>query len=225
MKFRLNGTGVLLFVMESESKIFSDGGKDLHYYVRGNGKFSIVVLHGLGSSGKSFYRGIVFDNPNVTTYYVDLPGHGDSYDLVLNEPNEWIDLISNFCKNLNSKNIMIIGFSLGGKVGISAAEKLAIEGYNCSLYMWSTPLMLNSRKSISLVALMGMSFLSRVRAVLKNSAFRKVLGSLGFELSGQDWNDILETNPYVFGFAKKIFRENINSFFPICSCTYFFCRF
>ena len=87
--------------MEPESRTFSENGKDLYYYIRGNGEYPVIVLHGLGSSGLSFYNGVDISLPNTTTYYIDLPGHGDSFDLVLKKPEEWVSLITNFCKSLN----------------------------------------------------------------------------------------------------------------------------
>lgn len=200
---------MLLLTMEPKSKIFSDGNKNLHYYVRGNGKSPVIVLHGLGSSGLSFYNGVDISLSNTTTYYIDLPGHGDSFDLVLKKPEEWVSLITNFCKSLDSKKIAIVGFSLGGEIGLLVAEKLIEKGYECSLFAWSASHRLNHKNPVSFIAELGMSLWRWLNVILRSAFVRKVLSFVGIRLAGQDWNDVVNTNPYTFRFAKKLFKRDM----------------
>lgn len=195
--------------MESKSEIFSDENKNLHYYVRGNGKSPVIVLHGLGSSGLSFYNGVDISLPNTTTYYIDLPGHGDSFDLVLKKPEEWVSLMTDFCKSLNSKKIAMVGFSLGGEIGLLVAEKLVQENYECSLFLWSTPLRLNSNISVRLFPRFVMSMGKLLNKILKSDSFRKLLVFIGIKLAKEDLMDIMNTNPYAFSFSKELFKKSI----------------
>ncbi len=195
--------------MEPRSEIFSVDNNDLHYYVRGNGKFPVIVMHGLGSSGRSFYKGVDISLPDTTTYYIDLPGHGDSFNLVLKQPEKWVSFITDFCKSLNSKKIAIVGFSLGGEIGLLVAERLVQENYDCSLFVWSTSHKLNHKDSVPLIAELGMSLWKLLNVILRSAFVRKLLSFFGIKLAGQDWNDVVSTNPYAFRFAKKLFKRDM----------------
>lgn len=197
--------------MEPKSEVFSVDNKDLHYYVRGNGKFPVIVMHGLGSSGRSFFKGVDVSLPDTTTYYIDLPGHGDSFDLVLKKPEEWVNLIVDFCKNLNAKKITLVGFSLGGEIGLLVSEVLIQEGYDISLFMWSTPLRLNLKSSVKFIPRLGMTIWDWLNTILRSDFVRKILSLIGINLAGQDWDDVIYTNPYAFSFAKKFLKRRITN--------------
>lgn len=187
----------------------SSNNKKISYYRKGNGNTPILVIHGLGFSGNTFLKRININLNNISTYYIDLPGHGNSSSLVLNTEKEWIDLIVEFCISLKSKYIVLIGFSLGGIISLKVSEKLVKQGYKVSLYMWSTPLMVNGKRSSTVFANTLITFGKYLYKLLKLPPTINLLNLFKVDLDIDDYQNVLNTNRYVFKLTKKVFNKDI----------------
>ncbi len=82
----------------------------------------LLFLHGWRSEGKIWQK-VIGELSEYSSYSIDFPGFGQS-DL----PNkdfklqDYSEIVSEFIKKLNLKNVIIIGHSFGGRVGIKLAS-------------------------------------------------------------------------------------------------------
>lgn len=85
----------------------------------------ILILHGWGRSGNEWIQ-MARDLSGWSgrkVYVVDLPGFGGSSLPKVRDIYEYSDLLAQFCKYLEIKRAIIIGHSLGGRVGIVLTAK------------------------------------------------------------------------------------------------------
>ena len=108
---------------------------ELNYnYIDKGSKKTIVFLHGWGLSGEVFDK-CVFAMPSVSTITIDLYGFGKSY-----EPKDYFDTfeysyqIFLLLKKLNIDNIIIVGHSFGGRLGIILSGFLLYDSWICKRY-------------------------------------------------------------------------------------------
>ena len=80
----------------------------------------VLILHGWGRSGQEWMS--VASEINEWTkrqvYVLDLPGFGGSSLPHVKSMEEYADLVSKFCEYLELKKVILVGHSLGGRVGI-----------------------------------------------------------------------------------------------------------
>lgn len=86
---------------------------------------TLVFLHGWGVDSQTWLS--LFDllkNFPYVLYFVDLPGFGQSQtpakDFYL---DDYVNVVENFIKKLNLKNIVLFGHSFGGRITIKLAAK------------------------------------------------------------------------------------------------------
>lgn len=96
-------------------------GQIFNYEEFGQGsKAPLVILHGWGRSGKEWERLAVelarWEDRKV--YVLDLPGFGGSPLPRVENLAEYSQLVEDFCKYLELEKIVLVGHSLGGRVGI-----------------------------------------------------------------------------------------------------------
>ncbi|RWZ58622.1 alpha/beta hydrolase [Halobacillus fulvus] len=89
-------------------------------------KPTILLLHGLGSTGYSFAELAVQLGKDFNVMATDLPGHGES--LFLRNTGqfsvEWLaDWVNSILEYYNLPNVHIAGHSLGGDIGLAFAKK------------------------------------------------------------------------------------------------------
>ncbi|APC47673.1 hypothetical protein BME96_05605 [Virgibacillus halodenitrificans] len=96
----------------------------------GNHKSSVILLHGLGSTGKSFSELAAILSQNNNVYAFDLPGHGTSTYLdhedffSMESLADWVKEVVNY---LNVDNFHIVGHSVGGNIGLAFAKKYILK--------------------------------------------------------------------------------------------------
>ena len=80
----------------------------------------ILILHGWGRSGQEWTQLgkelSAWNNRKV--YILDLPGFGGSSLPNVSNIHDYSELVSEFCKYLDIKKVILIGHSLGGRIGI-----------------------------------------------------------------------------------------------------------
>lgn len=100
---------------------FQKGEFQLFYSKVGKG-LPIVALHGWGQDSSSFWNIVDELSENFTLYLLDLPSFGRS-----NLPKDnlkikdYADLVASFIKSEKLKKPVLLGHSLGGRVGIKLA--------------------------------------------------------------------------------------------------------
>lgn len=113
-------------------------GLRINYTDVGEGKKSVLFLHGWGANITLFNQAIGFLSPYFRVIAPDLPGFGES-----DEPKEpwsvddYTDFVIAFCKKMNTEDCYIIAHSFGGRITIKlmsrtdlpfTAEKIVLTG-------------------------------------------------------------------------------------------------
>lgn len=102
------------------------GGQIWKYEEIGAGKKSpIMFLHGWGRSGSEWKQIAkeLSERSDRKIYVLDLPGFGGSSMVQINDIYEYSQLVVAFCKYMDLKKIIIVGHSLGGRIGLVLASK------------------------------------------------------------------------------------------------------
>ena len=91
----------------------------------GHGGPSLLILHGWGRSGSEWINigRQLAELGGRRVYVLDLPGFGGSSLPQVKDIFEYSELVVQFCKYLELDKVMIIGHSLGGRVGIVLASQ------------------------------------------------------------------------------------------------------
>lgn len=97
---------------------------NIAYYKTGNGP-AILLIHGVGLRLESWNAQISILSKEHTVYAIDLPGHGESDQLILESPN--IDLytqqIKLFADEIIADAFIVMGHSLGALIAVHFAHK------------------------------------------------------------------------------------------------------
>ncbi len=110
---------------------------NIAYYKTGNGP-AILLIHGVGLRLESWNAQINILSQEHTVYAIDLPGHGESDQLILESPN--IDLytqqIKLFADEMITGAFIVMGHSLGALIAIRFAHLhkkycLGVVALNC----------------------------------------------------------------------------------------------
>lgn len=95
----------------------------------GGGERSVIFLHGWRSQ-KEVWNVVVgplisqTDNKQLSYYAMDLPGFGASQKPLKDYGvGDYAEIVKGFIEKLDLKNIIIVGHSFGGRVGIKLASK------------------------------------------------------------------------------------------------------
>jgi len=96
--------------------------KDLliSYNIQGDGEKTLLFLHGWGSN-KEIWQGCIreLENERISLYAIDLPGFGASQiPLKPMTVGDYAEIVAEFIKKLELKNVILIGHSFGGRIGI-----------------------------------------------------------------------------------------------------------
>jgi 3-oxoadipate enol-lactonase len=100
---------------------FEHKGRVLHYLERGRGE-ALILIHGLGSSGADWALQVRALEKRFRVIVPDLPGSGHSAPLPDGYGIEGLaDALWALCDALRLGTVNIVGFSLGGAVGLEMA--------------------------------------------------------------------------------------------------------
>jgi len=115
---------------EAEPTIIVDNaisadGVSIAYEVRGKGKPALVFVHGWGNNRSFWDTQVAHFSQKYTIVTIDLAGFGDSGT----NREKWTmesfgDDVVAVLDKLNLKNVILIGFSMGGPVVIEASERI-----------------------------------------------------------------------------------------------------
>jgi 3-oxoadipate enol-lactonase len=150
---------------------FVHNGKKLHYLERGRGE-PLLLIHGLGSSGADWALQVPALEGAFRIIVPDLPGSGHS------APPRGGCSIENLaesiwalCDHLGAEHINIVGFSMGGAVGLEmalarpqAVRRLAMINSLASYRLDHWRKWLEAILSLVLIPLIGMRRASRLAA-------------------------------------------------------------
>jgi pimeloyl-ACP methyl ester carboxylesterase len=99
-------------------------------------KKTLLFLHGNSHSHKTFFK--QFDSLFFKDYrlvFVDLPGHGESTKVENYSLINFAQIISKFILTLNLSDVIIVGHSMGGHVGINLLKFYTPK----ALFLYGTP--------------------------------------------------------------------------------------
>jgi pimeloyl-ACP methyl ester carboxylesterase len=95
----------------------SVNGREVSYITYGSGQQHVILINGFGLNALSWLPFTLPLASQATFYAVDLPGHGHSYEVPPNNPDDflldYVDCISQMVRTLNGKPYHLIAFSLG----------------------------------------------------------------------------------------------------------------
>lgn len=99
-------------------------GKKINYVKEGTGEVCFVLVHGWGGSSESLRPLHDLLKKDYTSVVLDLPGFGHSDNP---EPSwgvhEYADIVMAFIKSLDCDNLVFLGHSFGGTLGIYLGAK------------------------------------------------------------------------------------------------------
>ena len=107
--------------MREDDMVFHSHGVKSHCVLRGEGK-PLLVLHGHGGEGNSFYPVAMHYAPRRSVYAVDFPGYGQSAEPP--EPwsiTEYTAWLAAWMRDIGLSGCDIIAHSFGGRVAILLA--------------------------------------------------------------------------------------------------------
>lgn len=97
---------------------------NVYYQKVGTGKKPLVMLHGWGQDVSTFWPVVDKLKVQFTLYLIDLPGFGRSDNPKYGFKNEdYADIIHRFITDLKLKSPVLLGHSVGGRIGIKLSAK------------------------------------------------------------------------------------------------------
>jgi len=102
--------------------IILPGGTEIAYIDRGQGPYTLLFVHGLGTYFKSWQHNVNALSMENRCIALDLPGYGKSskgdYPFSMKYFAEQVTL---FCKALELEQVILVGHSMGGQVALTLA--------------------------------------------------------------------------------------------------------
>jgi pimeloyl-ACP methyl ester carboxylesterase len=101
---------------------FTNANPKIAYIDEGKGEQTIILVHGLASNAGFWRYNIPELSKNYRVIAIDLPGYGKSqkgdyaYSISF-----YAEQIKNLIEELNLKNVVLVGHSMGGQIGIKFA--------------------------------------------------------------------------------------------------------
>ena len=95
---------------------------EISYIKEGKGATTLLFLHGLSSNADAWSKNIKTLRNNYTCVAIDLPGYGKSSILKVDyTPSYFAKITHQFIEQLDLKNVVLIGHSMGGQAAIKFA--------------------------------------------------------------------------------------------------------
>lgn len=156
------------------------------FYFPGN-ETGILLIHGFtGSPSEMRYLGDFLREKGYSVRGVLLKGHGTTpKDMKSTNHLDWIKSAEEAYQELagNCQEVFVVGFSMGGAIGLHLAHKYDIKG----IISLSTPIRINSRQYC-------------IAFVMKHLKF----------LTGKDARVVLQKDPFVISYDKTYVKSMIN---------------
>lgn len=98
-------------------------GSKIRYLKEGSGKKNLILIHGLGASAERWEEVIPYFSKYFTVYVPDLIGFGLSDKPSIDYTTEFFaEFVSMFLNEINVKNVIVVGSSLGGQIAVEYAS-------------------------------------------------------------------------------------------------------
>ena len=178
----------------------------LSYQELGSGKKTpVLILHGWGRTGAEWIKVgqelALWSGRKV--YVLDLPGFGGSSLSEVKDICEYSGWVVNFCKYLGLKKVIVVGHSLGGRVGIvmGAIYSEMVE-------------------KLILLDSAGIKPRSTRRVVLKVIAkmFGWIPAKLRHKIAGKVMDEDYHNSPLLRKLYRAIVREDLIKYLPKIDC-------
>lgn len=177
-----------------------------NYQEVGHGKGTpLLILHGWGRNGNEWRQ--MGQDLSVwsgrSTYVLDLPGFGGSSLPKVANMHEYSELVESFCEYMGMDKVVVVGHSLGGRVGIlmGAKAKSRVE-------------------KLILVDPAGVKPKSIKRATLKNLA--KVFGwvprAWRARIVGSVMDEDYRNSPALRSLYRVVVGEDLRRYLPRINC-------
>lgn len=181
-------------------------GQIFNYEEVGSGRGTpLLVLHGWGRTGNewvSLSRALA-SGLKRKVYILDLPGFGGSSLPEVKTIQEYSSLVLAFCQYLGITKTVVIGHSLGGRVGIvlSAKHPRLVE-----------KLILINPAGVKPRSLkrVGLKALAKLFAWIPQSARRKLAGNL--------MDEDYQNSPALRGLYRAVVGQDLRSYLPQITC-------
>lgn len=99
-------------------------GININYFVKGDGKNKILLLHGWGSNITLFNNIIDNLSKTYTVYALDMPGFGESSEPLCSwNVDNYVDFVIDFIKNMKIDELSVLGHSFGGRIIIKMSTR------------------------------------------------------------------------------------------------------
>ncbi len=118
-------------------------GKNLYYEVQGEGEPTLLFVHGWMASSDVWRKQAPYFSRNNRVVTFDLTGYGQSAkpDGLAYTPDLWLDDLDALIEHLNLDKPILIGWSMGGAIGIAYAASRP-EALSKLVLVDSTPLLI-----------------------------------------------------------------------------------
>lgn len=108
--------------------IYRDQPLHIEYFLRRGQKNTILYLHGLGCSKHDFLGATEIESYQYHTLTAfDFPGHGGSSYSIKPDMDDLVEITNLISVKLDLYDIVLIGHSMGGLVGLLYCEKYAVN--------------------------------------------------------------------------------------------------
>jgi pimeloyl-ACP methyl ester carboxylesterase len=170
----------------------------------GNGT-PILILHGWGRSGNEWIR--MATDLSIWSkrcvYVVDLPGFGGSSLPKVKTIGEYSELVKDFCKYLEIDQIILVGHSLGGRIGI-------VLGATFPQFI----------ERLVLVDPAGVKPRSLKRVILKSIAalFRWIPSGVRAKFVGKLMDEDYRNSPALRNLYRAVVGEDLKKYLPHIRC-------
>lgn len=188
----------------------------INYEQKGSGDL-IVLLHGWGSNIKLFANLIDLLSRKYTVVAMDMPGFGESQE----PPSAWcvddyVNFVIDFLKDYNTKQVMLLGHSFGGRVIIKLNSRKDLPFEVTKVILVDSagilPPKSNKKSFRSYYYKAGKAFLSNkfVQKIAPDALenFRKKMGSA----------DYAAASPLMRQVLVKVVNEDLEPLLPNIKC-------
>lgn len=111
------------YTFETHYTVLNDNIK-IAYVDQGEGDKTLLFVHGLATYLPSWQKNIEVLQNNFRCVAIDLPGYGrSSKDYISGSMGFYADVIHEFIKQKDLKNVVLIGHSMGAQISMTAALK------------------------------------------------------------------------------------------------------
>lgn len=107
-----------------DTKCLKVNNYDVAYIDEGDSENVLLFIHGLGSYLKAWDRNVPELKYHFRCVALDLPGYGKSSKQIHSgEVSFYVDILYEFIKKLNLKNVSFVGHSMGGQIALAYVIK------------------------------------------------------------------------------------------------------